>query len=220
DSEGDAEGSEGSGSEPSDSEDATDPPSSSADDSSDSEGGGSDPNEGELPAAGEDESDEGEPDVDPSSDPTDEEPTDEEPTGEGPGDPDGPNDEIPIGPPIDGGSQTPTETLTPAECEAAGGSVVGDPGDGSVHRPGYVCPESGEPPIASVQNEEGGPIFIEGAVCCGGKGGSDGEVDCREVACFRAYECADECGGEVFNNGCCTCPEGTIDIDQCRDDET
>lgn len=114
----------------------------------------------------------------------------------------------------------PTETFTPAECEAAGGTVVGDPGDGSVHRPGYVCSESGEPPIATVRNEEGGPIFIEGAVCCGGKGGSDGEVDCREVACFRAYECADECGGEVFNNGCCTCPEGTIDIDQCRDDET
>lgn len=214
DSRGDAEDAEGAGSEPSDADDATDPPSSSADDGSDGEG--SDPDEGEVPGAGEGQSDEGDPDEgDPSSDPTDDEPTDDES-----GDLDGPDDEIPIGPPIDGGPQMPTETFTPAECEAAGGTVVGDPGDGSVHRPGYVCSESGEPPIATVRNEEGGPIFIEGAVCCGGKGGSDGEVDCREVACFRAYECADECGGEVFNNGCCTCPEGTIDIDQCRDDET
>ncbi len=56
--------------------------------------------------------------------------------------------------------------LTAAACEAQGGTVVGDIGDGAIHRPDYRCPESGEAPIGSIVPEPDGPIAIEGAVCC------------------------------------------------------
>jgi hypothetical protein len=56
--------------------------------------------------------------------------------------------------------------LTSADCEAQGGTVVGDIGDGAIHRPDYVCPDSGEAPIGSIVAEGGEPIAIEGAVCC------------------------------------------------------
>lgn len=58
------------------------------------------------------------------------------------------------------------ESLTAAECEAKGGSVVGDIGDGAIHRPEYRC-ENGEPPLGSIKAEGDGPIATEGAVCCG-----------------------------------------------------
>jgi hypothetical protein len=51
------------------------------------------------------------------------------------------------------------EEMSAADCEAKGGSVVGDIGDGAVHRPDYKCP-SGSPPIGRV------PSGIEGSVCC------------------------------------------------------
>jgi hypothetical protein len=60
----------------------------------------------------------------------------------------------------------PPEALTAAACEAQGGTVVGDIGDGAVHRPDYRCPGSGAPPIGAIANEPGGPVAIEGAVCC------------------------------------------------------
>jgi hypothetical protein len=47
--------------------------------------------------------------------------------------------------------------LSPAECEARGGEVVGDPGDGSTHRDG--CP-NGRLKLGTV------PIGIEGGICC------------------------------------------------------
>lgn len=50
-------------------------------------------------------------------------------------------------------------SMTAEECEAAGGSVVGDIGDGAIHRPDYVCP-SGQPPVGSI------PLGVEGSVCC------------------------------------------------------
>lgn len=50
-------------------------------------------------------------------------------------------------------------TLSAEECEAQGGELVGDIGDGATHRPDYVCP-SGAPPIGTV------PLGIEGSVCC------------------------------------------------------
>ena len=50
-------------------------------------------------------------------------------------------------------------SMTAEECEAQGGQVVGDIGDGAIHRPEYRC-ESGEPPIASI------PLGVEGSVCC------------------------------------------------------
>ena len=56
--------------------------------------------------------------------------------------------------------------LTNAECEAKGGSVVGDIGDGAIHRPDYKC-ANGQPPIGSIVAETGQPVAVEGAVCCG-----------------------------------------------------
>lgn len=56
-------------------------------------------------------------------------------------------------------------SMTAQECEAAGGTVVGDIGDGAIHKPDYVC-ASGSPPSASIRAAEGQPIAIEGNVCC------------------------------------------------------
>lgn len=55
--------------------------------------------------------------------------------------------------------------MTRAECTNAGGQVIGDIGDGAIHRPEYRC-ESGEPPIARITYLEGEPIAAEGEVCC------------------------------------------------------
>ena len=57
------------------------------------------------------------------------------------------------------------KAIPQAQCEAQGGTVVGDIGDGATHRPDYVCP-SGKPPLGAIAPPEGGPIAIEGAVCC------------------------------------------------------
>jgi hypothetical protein len=55
--------------------------------------------------------------------------------------------------------------LTAEACEASGGTVVGDIGDGAIHRPDYRCP-SGQKPSASIRAPEGGPVAVEGSVCC------------------------------------------------------
>lgn len=52
------------------------------------------------------------------------------------------------------------------ECRAAGGRVVGDIGDGRVHRTDYLC-ENGEAPLGTIVYKDGEPIASEGAVCCG-----------------------------------------------------
>ena len=59
-----------------------------------------------------------------------------------------------------------TLTLTSDECEEKGGQEIGDIGDGAIHQPGYRCPTNGQPPLGGIFNP-GGPIAIEGAVCCG-----------------------------------------------------
>jgi hypothetical protein len=81
--------------------------------------------------------------------------TPEQPTGEQP----------PAGeePPATG---TERPALSAAQCEEQGGKVVGDIGDGAIHRPEYRCPDSGEAPIGSVTADPGGPVAIEGSVCC------------------------------------------------------
>ncbi|HLT38743.1 MAG TPA: hypothetical protein VK034_20795 [Enhygromyxa sp.] len=56
--------------------------------------------------------------------------------------------------------------LTAQECEAQGGTVVGDIGDGAIHRPDYRCPDSGEAPIGTIVADPEGPVAIEGSVCC------------------------------------------------------
>jgi hypothetical protein len=55
----------------------------------------------------------------------------------------------------------PGDGLTAEACEAQGGTLVGDIGDGATQRPDYVCP-SGQPPIGRVA------LGIEGSVCCPG----------------------------------------------------
>ena len=56
-------------------------------------------------------------------------------------------------------------SMTAAECEASGGRVVGDIGDGAIHRADYTC-EGGKPPTGNVKPAEGEPVAVEGAVCC------------------------------------------------------
>jgi hypothetical protein len=57
------------------------------------------------------------------------------------------------------------EALTREQCEARAGHVVGDIGDGATHRPDYTCP-GGKPPLGDIVPPAGGPIAIEGSVCC------------------------------------------------------
>jgi len=77
----------------------------------------------------------------------------------------------PVGPkpasgPAPGSSTTGARPeMTAQACEAGGGSVVGDIGDGAIHRADYMCP-SGLAPTGSIRTPEGGPIAIEGSVCC------------------------------------------------------
>jgi hypothetical protein len=56
-------------------------------------------------------------------------------------------------------------TITAQDCEAAGGTVVGDIGDGAIHRPEYVC-ASGVAPTGAIRAPEGEPMAVEGSVCC------------------------------------------------------
>jgi hypothetical protein len=55
--------------------------------------------------------------------------------------------------------------VTADVCEAGGGTVVGDIGDGATQRTGYRCP-SGAEPTGNIRAPEGGPIGVEGSVCC------------------------------------------------------
>ncbi len=77
---------------------------------------------------------------------------------------------LPADPPAPPAASTPAvgpgrPGLTQAQCEAQGGAVVGDIGDGATSRPGYVC-ASGKPPLGGIAPAGGGPIAVEGSVCC------------------------------------------------------
>lgn len=76
------------------------------------------------------------------------------------------SDQAPVDPPP--GDPTPSDKpgLSAADCEAKGGRVVGDIGDGAIHRPEYRCQPSGDPPLGGIVPDPGGPVAIEGAVCC------------------------------------------------------
>jgi len=56
-------------------------------------------------------------------------------------------------------------SLTALACEESGGTLVGDIGDGAIHRPEYRCP-NGAKPTGSIRAEEAAPTAIEGSVCC------------------------------------------------------
>lgn len=65
------------------------------------------------------------------------------------------------------GQKGPNATMTADQCKAAGGSVVGDIGNGAIFKPDYTCESNGKAPLARIASEEGKPIATEGAVCCG-----------------------------------------------------
>ena len=56
--------------------------------------------------------------------------------------------------------------MTARECQQEEGFVVGDPGDGRIHRDDYLCLNA-QPPLGVIVPIEEGPVDIEGAVCCG-----------------------------------------------------
>jgi len=70
----------------------------------------------------------------------------------------------------EGGTATPIATtreeITRDECEAQGGTIVGDIGDGAIFEDGYVCESNGLPPLANI-SQSGESLAIEGEVCCG-----------------------------------------------------
>ncbi len=68
-------------------------------------------------------------------------------------------------PPAPEPTETERQALSSEQCEAQSGEVVGDIGDGATSRPDYLCP-SGKPPMGNIAPAEGGPMPIEGAVCC------------------------------------------------------
>lgn len=55
--------------------------------------------------------------------------------------------------------------MTTNECAQAQGVVVGDIGDGRIHRQGYLC-ENGEVPLGTIVFINSDAIPVEGAVCC------------------------------------------------------
>jgi hypothetical protein len=62
-------------------------------------------------------------------------------------------------------ADTARPSITAAACEDNHGTVVGDIGDGAIHRPEYRC-INGAPPTANISPAAGGPVAIEGSVCC------------------------------------------------------
>jgi hypothetical protein len=87
----------------------------------------------------------------------------EEPAAEAPEEPEASSD--PTASPSADDAAGPGGALTAEECEANGGMVVGDIGDGAIHRPDYRCP-SGSEPSGDIVAPAGGPVAIEGSVCC------------------------------------------------------
>jgi hypothetical protein len=113
-------------------------------------------------------------------------PTDDEPGGS----------ELPPGP---GEEPADRPEMSVEACEGAGGTVVGDIGDGAVHRPEYRCAD-GQEPMGRV------PSGIEGAVCCPAvqcpEGGAQPEPGPDDIP----KNCA------VLFEGCCFAQES----DACR----
>lgn len=70
-------------------------------------------------------------------------------------------------PPSDAGAGTGATrpALTAEQCTAQQGTAVGDIGDGAIHRPDYMCP-SGKAPLGNISAAPGGPVAVEGEVCC------------------------------------------------------
>jgi hypothetical protein len=82
------------------------------------------------------------------------------------------------------------EAMSRQECQEAGGTVVGDIGNGAIFEDDYVCESNGQPPIAVVLAAEGEPIASEGEVCCGPE---------EEMDSMSRQECQ-EAGGTVVGD--------------------
>jgi hypothetical protein len=67
--------------------------------------------------------------------------------------------------PSDGVPSPARPELTAEACEAGGGKVVGDIGDGAIHRPDYRC-QGGAAPTGAIRAPAGGAMAVEGSVCC------------------------------------------------------
>jgi hypothetical protein len=64
------------------------------------------------------------------------------------------------------GSSTQRPEMTRDECTEMDGLIVGDIGDGAIHRPTFVCQSNGLSPIGTIVDTTG-YIAREGEVCCG-----------------------------------------------------
>jgi hypothetical protein len=72
---------------------------------------------------------------------------------------------VPAPPPVSTEGVPSRAEVTAEACESGGGKVVGDIGDGAIHRPDYRCP-GGAAPTGNIRAPEGGPMAVEGSVCC------------------------------------------------------
>jgi len=68
-------------------------------------------------------------------------------------------------PPADASTGATRPALTAEQCTAQQGTAVGDIGDGAIHRPDYMC-ASGKAPLGNISAAPGGPVAVEGEVCC------------------------------------------------------
>ena len=57
------------------------------------------------------------------------------------------------------------EKMSPTVCKERGGEIIGDLGDGRIHRADFIC-ANGQPPLGIIEFPKEGQIAIEGAVCC------------------------------------------------------
>lgn len=90
------------------------------------------------------------------------------------------------------------QQLSRQQCSDRGGTIVYDRGDGSIHRPGYLCTESGNPPIATVIPLPGEPIPREGSVCCESGVLLGGDKQARPE--ITRQGCVDDLGGNIVGD--------------------
>ena len=96
------------------------------------------------------------------------------------------------------------------------------PGTGWHHRSSLGLDVTGmqiAPEISMVTQEKGSflltglslalaSVALLGATACNPDGECGGE-------CVRAVDCVETCGGEIVQSGCCPCPDGSFDSEEC-----
>mmetsp|Transcript_7272 Transcript_7272/g.15884 ORF Transcript_7272/g.15884 Transcript_7272/m.15884 type:complete len:429 (+) Transcript_7272:259-1545(+) len=130
--------------------------------------------------------------------------------------------------------------LTRDECTEQGGIIVGDIGNGAIHRDDYTCESNLEPPLGTIIFPPGEPFPIEGEVCCGAEtvrcpdgqkgipntfcGRGPNRVDCKEDE-FCNIDPADRYAFCCPNTKCCDpklgpggCPDSTGSFNGCWDE--